>query len=576
MKKEILGLLFSISIAVLFVGCGKTSDYETSEMKAYEYPSEFYMGDNLKTAITQLALSYENFDRSVVSSGNWKESFIAGFILNSRLSFDYLDQISEKNNGQISADELNYIQYSLTNMEMDFSAYDNGTVNRNDSASSLSYGWISEYDYEYTDSGVLITADLEVGYDGADAMQKRKITADLVKNPYSCFDGYSITAVTAEAAASDDELENLTGEYEYASDYGIGKLMIEKTFGGYNISDYESESSCRFLADSSNIEAIENNRIYIKYPEQVFSDDTVIFCYYILEYGTDEIKVYYGKDVPEEVQFLYRAVKKNSDENKPDDSSNDNAYFLSKNSDFYKKAASNPIDQIYVIDEEAAPLEIWQSALKKCDAWNQQIDFTGSELEGLLSKADYDSLQNAISLWHEYYQEEIYQNRELYGNNGLISGSIYTAISADVLIETCKLTALTLLSQEYEMSGNVSFAENVMTTNNDREYSISPQSFCIEYSSDFEETLITYSIDEKNSDELEEIICETANKIEEKFGHDFAEHTNKYVSFLHALYTIENDISDDSKLCLKLKENRLKLYAIELLNIIFMIEEGNL
>lgn len=254
------------------------------------------------------------------------------------------------------------------------------------------------------------------------------------------------------------------------------------------------------------------------------------------------------------------------------DGLNENAYFLSTNSDFYEKVACNPIDQKYIIDKEAAPLEIWQSALEKCEAWNQQIDFTGSELERLLSKADYDQLQNAISLWHEYYTEEVRQNRELYGNNGMILGSIYTAISVDVLIEKCKLTSFILLSQEYELSSNVSFAENTTITNNDSEYSLSPQYFCIEYSSGFEETLIFYSINEKNSDELEELIHETANKIEEKFGHAFTKHTNKYVSFIDALYTIENDISEDSNMCLILKENRLKLYAIELLNIVYMID----
>ena len=106
------------------------------------------------------------------------------------------------------------------------------------------------------------------------------------------------------------ELENLTGEYEYLSDYGTGKLMIQKSSSGYDISDYESESSCRFLADSSNIETIENNRIYVKYPEQVFSDDTVNFGYYVLEYSTDEINVYYGESGFEETQLLYRATKK--------------------------------------------------------------------------------------------------------------------------------------------------------------------------------------------------------------------------------------------------------------------------
>lgn len=113
----------------------------------------------------------------------------------------------------------------------------------------------------------------------------------------------------------DDKLEILAGEYEYQSDYGTGKLIIKKTAYGYNISDYESESSYRFLADSSNIDIQKNNRIYIKYPEQVFSDDTVIFSYYILEYSTDGINVYYTKFADEEGQFLYHAARKSEGDN---------------------------------------------------------------------------------------------------------------------------------------------------------------------------------------------------------------------------------------------------------------------
>ena len=121
--------------------------------------------------------------------------------------------------------------------------------------------------------------------------------------------------ITASDNVTDDlivnELEKLTGEYEYLSDYGVGKLIIEKNEYAYDISDYESQSSYRFLADSSNIESIENNRIYIKYPEQVFQDDTVIFCYYILEYGEDEIDVYYKQSEQTDEQLLYHAIKKN-------------------------------------------------------------------------------------------------------------------------------------------------------------------------------------------------------------------------------------------------------------------------
>lgn len=271
------------------------------------------------------------------------------------------------------------------------------------------------------------------------------------------------------------------------------------------------------------------------------------------------------------------------------DSWGENTFFLSANPDFYEKAAYNSIDQKYVMNYEAPPLEIWQSALEKCEVWNQQIDFTGSQLEKLLSKADYEQLQYAIGLWHEYYQEELYQSRELYGNNGIILGSMYTALAGDLLIEKCRLVSFILLSQEYELSGNVTFAENTGAASNNSDDSFSPQSsciecgpdfeetlfpyslFCIEYSLDFEETLLSYSINEKNSDELEALIHEAANTIEETFGHDYAEHTDKYLSFVHALYTIESDISEDRDLCLLLKENRLRLCAVELLNIVYMM-----
>jgi hypothetical protein len=180
-------------------------DYEILGIKKYEYPLEFSIGDNLKTAITQLALSYDNFDKDSVNSGDWKEIFIARFIQNSRVSFDYLDMISDKNNGYIQKDELNYIQFSLTHTEVDFSSYVNGSVNRMDSASPLNYGWISEYEYKDTDNGVIVTADFEAGTDGTDVTQERCITVELVKNPYSCFDGYSIVAISSKTEASCSE-----------------------------------------------------------------------------------------------------------------------------------------------------------------------------------------------------------------------------------------------------------------------------------------------------------------------------------------------------------------------------------
>ena len=184
---------------------GRTADdteeiinYEALGIKEYEYPSQFIMGDNLKTAITQLALSYEDFGKDSVDNRNWKEIFISRFIQNSRMSFDYLEAVSDQNNGMINADELNYIQYSLTGIELDFSSFASDGLDRYDAASPLNYGSITGYDYEDTDQGVIVTADFEVGYDGTASAQEREITVELVKNPYSCFDGYSVVSISSK------------------------------------------------------------------------------------------------------------------------------------------------------------------------------------------------------------------------------------------------------------------------------------------------------------------------------------------------------------------------------------------
>ena len=118
------------------------------------------------------------------------------------------------------------------------------------------------------------------------------------------------TNLPAGETETDSVLETLVGEYEYVSDYGKGSLIIKKEEQGYSIDDYETETSYRFLAYSSDIEYLKNNRIYIKYPDKVYSDDSVVFCEYILEYGTDEITVYCKKKPNDDEQFLYCATEK--------------------------------------------------------------------------------------------------------------------------------------------------------------------------------------------------------------------------------------------------------------------------
>jgi|GEM_PF-5700295 len=207
---------------------------EKPGIKQYEYPAEFSMGDNLKTAIIQLALSYDNFDRNCVDDENWKEIFVSKFIQNTRASFDYLDLLSEKTGGQIDMEELYYIHYSLTGMELDFSSYADSSLDRYDAASSFKYGSISGYDYKDTGNGGIVTVNFESGFDWSDSVQKRELTVILTKNPYSCFDGYSIISIVSKAAVdAAGEYTSVLTAYHTALKEEWGKQKLSD--GGFSI-----------------------------------------------------------------------------------------------------------------------------------------------------------------------------------------------------------------------------------------------------------------------------------------------------------------------------------------------------
>lgn len=111
-----------------------------------------------------------------------------------------------------------------------------------------------------------------------------------------------------EMKSIENVLEELAGEYEYTTDYGVGKLIIQRTEWGYDISDYKEDSSYRFLANSSNIINTSGNRFVIEYPAHVYEDDTVIFEYYTLTYNHNEIEVSYCETEEGDTTVLYTAI----------------------------------------------------------------------------------------------------------------------------------------------------------------------------------------------------------------------------------------------------------------------------
>ena len=384
-----IGLVFAVMmLAAACTDSNKSDDsifdYEKLDVDEYVYPSDFELGDDLRGAITELACCYHDFDETVIDGEDWKNIFLARFIQNSRYSFQYMDEQETKNNGFISQEQVEYIQYSLTGKKLDFSDY----------------------------MEIVLSADMQLQSDGTNNKKKEKLTVYLIKNPYSCFDGYSIRKLISEDVTEnikadgkehvfyaadagveednvfaleflyaednlqyghfvyvdlsenkklaeyirnnsgsdfkvtyilndtqDDVIERVTpteivvhtettdntekhiqdfeklsemiGTYHYTSDYGTGRLMIEATENGIDLSDYESEDIYRFLANETNVKNEEENKVYLEYPAQVYEDDTVIFEYYILEKASDGIDVYYSPSSFDEAELLYHAVREN-------------------------------------------------------------------------------------------------------------------------------------------------------------------------------------------------------------------------------------------------------------------------
>lgn len=216
-KKKIFTFILCVTLT-LVSACGKWNgrgesvgkevDFDALQIEEYTYPKEFTLGQNLESAITELALMFDTFDTSQTKEQFYPETFLTYYCQNSRMSFDYLEKIQEENDGLLSKEQVEYIQYSLTNEFIDFkdSIPEEGLDSYEDS-SGFWFGKIIFYEAEPEGEKVKLTAEFERGMDGWENMRRCELDIVLIKNPKSCFDGYSIEALTSKdittAEASD-------------------------------------------------------------------------------------------------------------------------------------------------------------------------------------------------------------------------------------------------------------------------------------------------------------------------------------------------------------------------------------
>lgn len=223
MKKRILAAITMAALSMSVFGCASNTqlseavteassesssttepeapfDYLAMDIYEYKYPEEFVLEDDLNAGIwtyvymRYLALSIGDYDLDDYSSRNYKEDFKLMFIDNDCLGNDYIDNISIRGDGLLTQTQAEYIQYSLTGHYVSFDDVFNGSDYPLDSQSQIIRVRETQI-VNMKEEGDKIIADVHLitgSENGIDA------TVELKKNPYSCFNGYSITDIKME------------------------------------------------------------------------------------------------------------------------------------------------------------------------------------------------------------------------------------------------------------------------------------------------------------------------------------------------------------------------------------------
>ncbi|WP_026517607.1 hypothetical protein [Butyrivibrio sp. MC2021] len=182
---------------------GETAYLEKVGAKKYDYTEAFELTDDLRGTIETLFLVVGRYDsESLVKKADWKDIFVDRFLKNSWYSCSYLSNIYD-GDSLMDKDQIEYFQYSITGKYVEFPEYANSPLDTAEASSGFNTANI--IDYEVAESGDEIHLSANVGMcEGIkeDYDYTYKMDVVLVKNPYSCFNGYNIVSLDYEENTS--------------------------------------------------------------------------------------------------------------------------------------------------------------------------------------------------------------------------------------------------------------------------------------------------------------------------------------------------------------------------------------
>lgn len=213
MLKHQKNKLFIVIVVLLSIGIiiniGSYNNYELiyrekfSDLKVEkkQFGNEFELNDNLRRLIENIVVCHDEFDEDTDIDTSFQEHFVNHYLKNTCFEFDYLLN-AYKSTGRLSRRQIEYIYWSMTAKYTVFDAITEGTVDITDTSSGYSLGELTDYDYTTSKNEIHLNGVVEITTAGYIGRRIYEFSATLSKNPYSCFDGYSITSITIEEKTS--------------------------------------------------------------------------------------------------------------------------------------------------------------------------------------------------------------------------------------------------------------------------------------------------------------------------------------------------------------------------------------
>ncbi|SDB53660.1 hypothetical protein SAMN02910298_02746 [Pseudobutyrivibrio sp. YE44] len=158
-----------------------------------DYSSKFILEGDLKNLLENMAVYYKDFNSDDELDEEAENAFIWCFCQNSWFGFDYLYDAADANGGYITSQQVEYIYYSFSGVYKKFEILGDDKIDVDNPSSGFLYANIKSYESESKGNEIVLNALFELS-DGSE----EAAGIVLVKNPYSCFDGYSVKSFKAK------------------------------------------------------------------------------------------------------------------------------------------------------------------------------------------------------------------------------------------------------------------------------------------------------------------------------------------------------------------------------------------